>query len=299
MDPKWPKHTLNLNLSHTMPSSDFDQNLRIYLNDISKTPLLSPEEEISLAKQIGQGDEAAREKMIRANLRLVVKIANDYAGYGVALADLISEGNIGLTKAVDRFDPDRGAKLSSYAAWWIKQSIKRALANQGKTVRLPVHMVQKIARMRRIEHMMAEDLGRQPSDEELSDETGVPLRKLSALRRASQRTTSLDSPLVDGEKTTVGETIGDESATSPLEALSMKNSTDQLGDLLGLLDERESHIIGARFGLDGKKPMNLEEIGRDFGLTRERIRQLQNKALEKMRTALHRKDNPLPVISEA
>lgn len=282
-----------------MPSSEIDKNLRLYLSEIAQTPLLTPEEEVELANRIHAGDEKAREHMIKANLRLVVKIARDYSGYGVALADLISEGNIGLTKAVERFDPDRGAKLSSYAAWWIKQSIKRALANQGKTVRLPVHMVQKIARMRRIERMMAEALGRQPTDDELSEETGIPRRKLSALRRASQRTTSLDAPINEGEATTFSETIGDESAPSPLEVLSLKNSTDQLDELLELLDERESKIIDARFGLNGKKPMNLEEIGRDFGLTRERIRQLQNKALEKMRFALHRKDNPLPKVSEA
>ncbi|MBK1826918.1 sigma-70 family RNA polymerase sigma factor [Haloferula rosea] len=282
-----------------MSSSEIDKNLRIYLNEIAQTPLLTPEEEIELANRIHDGDEKAREHMIKANLRLVVKIAQDYSGYGVALADLISEGNIGLTKAVERFDPTRGAKLSSYAAWWIKQSIKRALANQGKTVRLPVHMVQKIARMRRIERMMAEVLGRQPTDEELSEETGIPRRKLSALRRASQRTTSLDAPINEGEAATYSDTIGDENAASPLDVLSLKNSADQLGELLELLDDRESRIIDARFGLNGKKPMNLEEIGRDFGLTRERIRQLQNKALEKMRFALHRKDNPLPRVTEA
>ncbi|MGE9269328.1 MAG: sigma-70 family RNA polymerase sigma factor [Verrucomicrobiales bacterium] len=282
-----------------MPSSEIDKNLRLYLDEIGKTPLLRPEEELELANRIHDGDEAARDQMIQANLRLVVKIAQDYSGYGVALADLISEGNIGLTKAVERFDPNRGAKLSSYAAWWIKQSIKRALANQGKTVRLPVHMVQKIARMRRIERMMSEALGRQPSDDELAEETGIPRRKLSALRQASQRTTSLDAPVHEGEATTFSDTIGDEQATSPFEALSLKNSAAQLEGLLELLDERESRIIDARFGLNGKKPMNLEEIGRDFGLTRERIRQLQNKALDKMRFALHRKDNPLPKVREA
>ena len=247
-----------------MSYSQSNDSLRTYFKEIAKTPLLTPEEELELANRVMQGDEKAREHMIRANLRLVVKIAQDYAGYGLPLADLISEGNIGLTKAVERFDPEKGAKLSSYAAWWIKQSIKRALANQSKTVRLPVHMVQKIAHMRSIARRMAEELGREPTKDELSEETGIPRRKLSALMQASQRTTSLDAPLADGEGTTYADVIGDERA------------------------------IDARFGLNGKRPMNLEEIGRDFGLTRERIRQLQNKALDKMRRALRRKDNPLP-----
>ncbi|BCX47680.1 RNA polymerase sigma-70 factor [Haloferula helveola] len=277
-----------------MSYSQSNDSLRTYFKEIAKTPLLTPEEELELANRVMRGDEKAREHMIRANLRLVVKIAQDYAGYGLPLADLISEGNIGLTKAVERFDPEKGAKLSSYAAWWIKQSIKRALANQSKTVRLPVHMVQKIAHMRSIARRMAEELGREPTKDELSEETGIPRRKLSALMQASQRTTSLDAPLADGEGTTYADVIGDERAVDPGEALSFNDSADHLEELLATLDDREARIIDARFGLNGKRPMNLEEIGRDFGLTRERIRQLQNKALDKMRRALRRKDNPLP-----
>jgi RNA polymerase primary sigma factor len=283
------------NLSaNIMSYSQSNESLRTYFKDIAKTPLLTPEEEVELANKVMQGDEKARDHMIRANLRLVVKIAQDYNGYGLPLADLISEGNIGLTKAVERFDPEKGAKLSSYAAWWIKQSIKRALANQGKTVRLPVHMVQKISHMRSISRRMTEEIGREPTRAELSEETGIPERKLAALQQAAQKITSLDAPLADGEGTTYGEVIGDDNAVDPHEALSWTNSAEQLEDLLATLDPRETKIIHARFGLNGKKPMNLEEIGRDFGLTRERIRQLQNKALDKMRRALRRKDNPLP-----
>lgn len=277
-----------------MSQTETNDSLRTYYREIAKTPLLSAEEELELANRVMQGDEKARDQMIRANLRLVVKIAQDYTGYGLPLADLISEGNIGLTKAVERFDPEKGAKLSSYAAWWIKQSIKRGLANQGKTVRLPVHMVQKIAHMRSITRRLTEELGREPKLEEISEITGIPRKKLAALKRAAQRTTSLDAPLGEEAGTTYGEVIGDEQAVDPFETLSMKNSVEQLDELMEHLDEREAKIIDARFGLSGKRPMHLEEIGRDFGLTRERIRQLQNKALEKMRHALKRKDNPLP-----
>ncbi len=277
---------------------DYDSNLKVYLREISKTPLLTPEDEVKLARKIKRGDKAARTHMINANLRLVVKIAQDYSGYGLPLADLISEGNIGLMKAVERFDPKKGGKLSTYAAWWIKQSIKRALANQSKTIRLPVHMVDKIAKMRRISTMLAEVLGREPTDEELSEELGLPRRKLAMLKQASQRPTSLDAPINEGEATRYSEIIGDERAEDPLEALSDKNLHGELDDLLSVLDKRERRIIDERFGLGGRKPMTLEEVGREFGVTRERIRQLQNVALSKMRRALRRKEKPLPPAVE-
>jgi RNA polymerase primary sigma factor len=276
-----------------------DRTLALYMREIAKTPLLNREEEVELAERVLDGDMEARDHMIKANLRLVVKIAKDYANYGLPLSDLISEGNIGLMTAVDRYDPKKGAKLSSYASWWIKQSVKRALANQGKTIRLPIHAVEKIARVRRITTLMTEALGREPSNEELAEETGIPIKKLSMIRQAAQRPTSLDAPLNEGEQTSFGDVIGDEAALDPLEALTSNNLHDQLDELLELLDEREHHIINSRFGLNGKKPMNLEEVGREFGVTRERIRQLQNKALEKMRYALHRKDNPLPKATSA
>ena len=271
-----------------------DNGIKIYLREIGKIPLLTKKDEIELAAKIKAGDEEARDKMIRSNLRLVVKIAHDYSNLGLPLLDLISEGNIGLMKAVERFDPEKGGKLSTYAAWWIKQSIKRALANQSKTIRLPVHMVDKIAKMRRISTILTEALGREPTDEELAEELGLPRRKLSLLKQASQRPTSLDAPINDGEATEYGEIIGDEHAASPLQTLSDKNLHSHLDGLLSVLDARERRIIDERFGLNGRKPMTLEDVGREFGVTRERIRQLQNVALEKMRRALRRKEKPLP-----
>lgn len=277
-----------------MSNYDSDSSLRVYMREISKTPLLTAEEEVELADRIKNGDKAARTQMIKANLRLVVKIAQDYSGYGLPLADLISEGNIGLMKAVERFDPNKGGKLSTYGSWWIKQSIKRALANQSKTIRLPVHMVDKIARMRRISGMMAESLGREPTDEELAEELGLPRRKLAMLKRASQRPTSLDEPFGDEERGNYSDVIGDDKAVNPFDALAGKNMHGNLDELLEVLDERESKIIDARFGLNGRTAMTLEEVGREFGVTRERIRQLQNVALEKMRRALSKKESPLP-----
>jgi RNA polymerase primary sigma factor len=271
-----------------------DSSLKLYLREISKTPLLTPEEEVELAARIKKGDKKARTHMINSNLRLVVKIAQDYSGYGLPISDLISEGNIGLMKAVERFDPAKGGKLSTYAAWWIKQSIKRALANQSKTIRLPVHMVDKIAKMRRISTILAEALGREPTEEELAEEIGLPRRKLAMLRQASQRPTSLDAPINEGEATEYGEVIGDERAGNPLEMLADKNLAGQLDGLLSVLDDRERKIIDERFGLTGKKPLTLEEVGREFGVTRERIRQLQNSALTKMRRALRKKEKPMP-----
>jgi len=271
-----------------------ESSLKLYLREISKTPLLTAEQELELSARIKNGDEEARSHMIRANLRLVVKIAQDYSNYGMPVTDLISEGNIGLMKAVERFDPEKGGKLSTYAAWWIKQSIKRALANQSKTIRLPVHMVDKIAKMRRIAVILTEALGREPTDEELADEIGLPHRKLAMLRQASHRPTSLDAPINEGEATEYGEVISDERAANPLDMLSDKNIHGELDGLLSVLDERERRIIDDRFGLSGRKAMTLEEVGWEFGVTRERIRQLQNSALVKMRRALSKKEKPLP-----
>ncbi len=277
-----------------MTANDNNNSLRIYLREIAKTDLLTREQEVELAAKIKNGDKQARSLMIRANLRLVVKIAQDYSNYGLPLSDLISEGNIGLMKAVERFDPEKGGKLSTYGSWWIKQSIKRALANQSKTIRLPVHMVDKISRMRRISNMLAESLGREPTDSELAEELGIPRNKLAMLKQASQRPASLDAPIGDNDSSDYSEIIGDEKALDPSLALQSKNMHNQLDDLLDNLDERETRIIGARFGLDGQKPLTLEEIGVEFGVTRERIRQLQNVALAKMRKSLRKKDLPMP-----
>jgi RNA polymerase primary sigma factor len=277
-----------------MSSFELDGGIKIYLREIGKTPLLTPDEEVQLAARIKKGDEQARAHMIKANLRLVVKIAQDYANYGLPLLDLISEGNIGLMKAVERFDPAKGGKLSTYAAWWIKQSIKRALANQSKTIRLPVHMVDKISKMRRVAMVLAEELGREPSDEELAEEIGIDRAKLAHLKSAALRPASLDAPISDDDTTEFGEIVGDENAQTPFELLSHKNMHLQLDGLLEVLDERELKIIEARFGLNGQKPRTLEEVGQEFGVTRERIRQLQNIALKKLRRALQKREDPGP-----
>ncbi len=277
-----------------MANLELDGGIKIYLREIGKTALLTPEQEVELAGKIKKGSKAARDHMIKANLRLVVKIAQDYANYGLPLLDLISEGNIGLMKAVERFDPNKGGKLSTYAAWWIKQSIKRALANQSKTIRLPVHMVDKISKMRRVSMSMSEDLGREPTDDELSEEIGIDRAKLAQLKAASLRPASLDAPISDDDSTEFGEIIGDDRAQTPHEILSHRNMHDQLDGLLDVLDERERKIIDARFGLNGQKPKTLEEVGQEFGVTRERIRQLQNIALRKLRRALQKKEDPGP-----
>jgi RNA polymerase primary sigma factor len=272
---------------------DSDSGIKIYLREIGQIPLLTPEQEIELAAKIKVGNHEARALMIRSNLRLVVKIAHDYANLGLPLLDLISEGNIGLMKAVERFDPAKGGKLSTYAAWWIKQSIKRALANQSKTIRLPVHLVDKISKMRRVAMQMSEELGREPTDDELAEEVGLSAAKVSQLKTVAIRPASLDAPISDDDTTEFGEIVGDAEALTPFERLRDKNLRDEVGDLLSVLDEREKKIIYSRFGLDGGKAKTLEEVGKKFGVTRERIRQLQNIALMKLRRALQKKEKPI------
>lgn len=271
---------------------DSDAGFKFYLSEIGKTPLLTPAQEIELAAKIKNGSAEARATMIKANLRLVVKIARDYGNLGMPLLDLISEGNIGLMKAVERFDPAKGGKLSTYAAWWIKQSVKRALANQSKTIRLPVHLVDKISKIRRVALSMSEALGREPSDEELAEEVGICAAKLAQLRTVSIRPASLDAPMSEEDGTQFGEIVGDDNAVDPAENLSDKNMQEEISDLLAVLDERERKIIMARFGLDGGNARTLEEVGARFGVTRERIRQLQNIALAKLRRALRKRENP-------
>ncbi len=262
-------------------------NLQLYLQEIGKTPLLTIEEEIQLARRIRRGDKAARDHMISANLRLVVKIAMDYKDFGLPLLDLISEGNIGLIKAVERFDPRKGGKLSTYAAWWIKQSIKRALANQSKTIRLPVHLVDKISKMRRTAMKLTEELGREPTDEELAIELQIPTAKVAHLKSVSVRPASLDAPIgEDGDSGTFGEIVGDENAVSPYEGLRDRNMNSDLAAMVDSLDKREAEIIKLRFGLDGRDELTLEEVGQKFHVTRERIRQLEYLALTKMRKAM-------------
>jgi RNA polymerase primary sigma factor len=237
--------------------------------------------------------------MISSNLRLVVTIARDYVNLGLPLLDLISEGNIGLTKAVERFDPAKRAKLSTYAAWWIKQSITRALSNQAKTIRLPVHLGDKVSKVKRVALQMSEELGREPTDGELAEEIGLASWKVSQLKAASIRPASLDAPISDDDLTEFGESVGDEGAQTPFELLRDKDLLNEVGGLLNVLNEREKKIISQRFGFDGGKRKTLEEVGVILGVTRERIRQLQNIALSKLRHALSQKDDPirLPVAA--
>jgi RNA polymerase primary sigma factor len=269
-----------------------ENGIKIYLREIGQIPLLTPKDEIRLAARIKKGDKQARAQMIKANLRLVVKIAHDYSNFGLPLLDLISEGNIGLMKAVERFDPKKGGKLSTYAAWWIKQSIKRALANQAKTIRLPVHLVDKISKMKRAGHKLSEQLGREPTDQELADMLGLTRAKVAQLRTISIRPASLDAPIGDDDATEFSEIVGDEAALTPYELLRDKTLRQEVRDILEELDRREAEILTLRFGLDGSKPKTLEEVGKKFKVTRERVRQIQNIALTKLRRVMEKQDRP-------
>jgi len=263
-----------------------DGALGAYLKEIGEVPLLTRADEQRLGKRIKKGDRAAREQMIRANLRLVVKIAHDYAGLGLPLLDLISEGNIGLMKGFERFDPNRGTKFSTYGAWWIKQAVRRALANQSKTIRLPVHLVDKLAKMRRIAVQLFDELGREPTDEELAKEIGVTAQRVAQLRRISMRPTSLNAMVGDEADAELGDLIADETAVMPGRDLESRNLLKELRSVLHILDERERAILSLRFPLSDETPPTLEQIGKRFKVTRERIRQIQNVALKKLRKAL-------------
>jgi RNA polymerase primary sigma factor len=269
-----------------MTAENNDTTIKAYLCEIEGTPLLTPQQEIELARRIKNGDRKARELMISSNLRLVVTIARDYADLGLPLLDLISEGNIGLMTAIDRFDPSKGAKLSTYAGWWIRQSIKRAISNQSKVVRLPVHLGDKISKMRRVALRMSEELGREPTDDEFSEEIGIASGKVSQLRTASIRAASLDAPIGDDDLTEFGESVADEEARTPFELLREKDLHTTVDELLDELDDREKKIISQRFGFGGGERKTLQQIGNKLGVSRERIRQLENIALSKLRRAL-------------
>lgn len=269
-------------------SYDGDTAIKLYLREIGQVKLLTPLEEIELAARIKKGDKKAREQMIKANLRLVVKIAHDYEGFGLPLLDLISEGNIGLMKAVERFDPAKGGKLSTYGSWWIKQSIKRALANQSKTIRLPVHLVDKISKMRRTAMKLQEVLGREPTDEELGEELGISASRVGQMRTAAIRPASLDAPIGDDDSNNFSEVVQDENADTPYEQLEEKTVTKMLQEMVITLDPREATILRYRFGLDGGSEKTLEEVGEKFGVTRERVRQIQNIALNKLRKMIEK-----------
>jgi RNA polymerase primary sigma factor len=267
---------------------DGDTAIKLYLREIGQVKLLTLAEEIDLAARIRKGDKRAREQMIKANLRLVVKIAHDYENFGLPLLDLINEGNIGLMKAVERFDPAKGGKLSTYGSWWIKQSIKRALANQSKTIRLPVHLVDKISKMRRTALKLQEVFGREPTDEELAEEMGMSTSRVTQMRTAAIRPASLDAPIGDDESNNFAEVVQDENADTPYESLEEKTVTRMLQEMVKTLDTREATILRYRFGLDGGPEKTLEEVGARFGVTRERVRQIQNIALTKLRKMIEK-----------
>lgn len=262
----------------------------MYLQEIGQVPLLTAAEEVELAARIAKGDEAAREHMIRANLRLVVKIARDYENLGLPLLDLVNEGNIGLMKAVERFDPAKGGKFSTYGSYWIKQSIKRALANQSKVIRLPIHVQERIFKMRQVQHKWQENFGRMPDRAELSQELGLGERIIQRMERACLSMNSLDAPLGEDESSRLGDIVKDEKAVDAYEDLDQKTMHGLVTGLLESLNDRELTILRERFGLDGGSGKTLEEIAANFGLTRERIRQLQNIALSKLRVQIEKLD---------
>ncbi len=278
---------------------DGELNLRRYLREISDTPLLTLEQEGLLAARIRKGDAEARDRMIRSNLRLVVKIAKDFDGMGLPLLDMINEGNIGLMRAVERFDPRKGAKLSTYAAWWIKQSIKRALANQGKTIRLPVHLVDRVAKIRRTANRLHEELGREATDAEIAEALGMTRERVTELVTASYRPASLDAPMGDDAETQLQDIVPDENVQTAYEDYEAQTRLELLRELVAELDERELTIIRYRYGLDGGPERTLEEVGNRFGVTRERIRQIQGTALAKLRRMMERRDMILDPDMEA
>jgi RNA polymerase primary sigma factor len=285
-------------VSHDSPGAwgNPDTIFERYMRDAGEVDLLTPAQEIELAARIKKGDASAREHMIRANLRFVIKIARDYEHLGMPLLDLINEGNIGLMKAVERFDPSKGGKLSTYAVLWIKQQIRRALASQGKTIRLPVHVADRIYQLSKAEVRLRNELGREATDEELAHELGIKHGKIAKLRRAALRPASLETPLGDDGSSTIAEVVADENAVSPFEHLQTSTETDLIRKLVETLPEREARIIRFRFGLDGGNERTLEDVGRKFKLTRERIRQLQNIALQKLRRMLEDPD-AMPVAA--
>ena len=264
--------------------------LQLYLREIGQVKLLTPKEEITLARRIRRGDKKAREQMITANLRLVVKIARDYEGLGLPLLDLINEGNIGLMKGVQRFDPNKGAKLSTYASLWIKQAIRRALSNQAKTIRLPVHVLDKMTHIRRAEVKLRETLDREPTDEEVADNLGLHARRIRQYREAARAPVSLDSPISAEDSTSISEHVADATAAAPFDRLVNHNDNQLMKEVLATLDARESRILAMRFGLDNGRPKTLEEVGARLGVTRERIRQIQEQALQKMRVKIEERD---------
>ena len=254
--------------------------------------LLTPQEEIALAERIKRGDQEAREHMIKANLRLVVKIARDFEGLGLPLLDLISEGNIGLMKGVERFRPGKGAKLSTYASWWIKQSIKRALANQSRTIRLPAYLAQRMSDIRKAEVELRESLEREATDEELAVDLDLSPRRIRQYREASRAPVRLDSPIGGEDSTTISEIVADENAPAPFDGVTKDDDCELVQEVLAMLEPRDRQILAMRFGLDNDTSKTLEEIGEHFGVTRERIRQIQEQALQELRWRIAKRNRP-------
>ena len=260
-----------------------DDPVRMYLKEIGKVPLLSPDEEIELAKKIELGDEEAKKKLAESNLRLVVSIAKRYAGRGMQLLDLIQEGNLGLIKAVEKFDYRKGYKFSTYATWWIRQAITRAIADQARTIRIPVHMVETINRLVRTQRQLVQKLGREATPEELAKELDMPVERVREIMKISQDPVSLETPIGEAEDSHLGDFIQDNNVEVPADAATYTLLHEQLMDVLSTLTEREQKVLRLRFGLDDGRPRTLEEVGRQFNVTRERIRQIEAKALRKLR----------------
>ncbi len=278
-----PKDYDNSSIAATDPKSVIDDPVKVYLKDIGRVPLLSPEEEIELAIRIANNDREAKEILTKANLRLVVSIAKRYVGRGMMFLDLIQEGNLGLIKAVDKFDHTKGFKFSTYATWWIRQAITRAIADQGRTIRIPVHMVETINKVKKTSNMLLHRDGKDPSPEDIARELGMQTEKVRDILRISQEPVSLETPIGEEEDSHLGDFIPDEDALSPADAAAMTFLKAKVNEVLETLTPREAEVLRLRFGLRDGTPQTLEEVGKAFNVTRERIRQIEAKALRKLR----------------
>ncbi len=271
------------NLEDLEKTIAIDDPVRMYLKEIGKVPLLTAEEELELAVKMEEGDEEAKQKLCEANLRLVVSIAKRYVGRGMQFLDLIQEGNMGLIKAVDKFDYTKGFKFSTYATWWIRQAITRSIADQARTIRIPVHMVETINKQIRVTRQLLQELGRDPSPEEIAAEMDIPVEKVREISKIAQEPVSLETPIGEEEDSHLGDFIPDEDIPSPADAAAFSMLKDQLNEVLSTLTEREQQVLRLRFGLDDGRQRTLEEVGQKFDVTRERIRQIEAKALRKLR----------------
>ena len=272
------------NLDLSIPDSiSIEDPVRMYLKEIGKVPLLSAEEEIELAKRMELGDQEAKKRLAEANLRLVVSIAKRYVGRGMLFLDLIQEGNLGLIKAVEKFDYRKGYKFSTYATWWIRQAMTRAIADQARTIRIPVHMVETINKLIRVSRQLLQELGREPTPEEIAEEMNMPVDRVREILKISQEPVSLETPIGEEEDSHLGDFIQDDNVPVPADAAAFTLLKEQLVEVLGTLTEREQKVLRLRFGLDDGRARTLEEVGKEFNVTRERIRQIEAKALRKLR----------------